>query len=120
MRLVIVESPYAGDVERNVRYARACIRDCLMREEAPYASHLLYTQEGVLNDDIPEEREHGIRAGFAWRQVADATVVYTDCGISKGMRYGIEDAEKLGIPVEIRQIPNWEADWRGTYAGEPG
>ena len=29
MRLVIVESPYAGDVELNIRYARACLRDCL-------------------------------------------------------------------------------------------
>lgn len=47
MKLVIVESPYAGDVKTNVAYARAAIRDCLMRGEAPYASHLLYTQEGV-------------------------------------------------------------------------
>lgn len=108
MRLVIVESPYAGDVERNVKYARACIRDCLMRGEAPYASHLLYTQEGVLNDDIQEERMHGIHAGFAWRQVADATIVYTDLGISSGMKYGIEDAEKRGVPVEFRSIPDWE------------
>ena len=29
MRLVIVESPYAGDVEANVAYARACLRDAL-------------------------------------------------------------------------------------------
>ena len=40
MKLVVVESPYAGDVETNVRYARAAIRDCLMRGEAPFASHL--------------------------------------------------------------------------------
>lgn len=56
MRLVIVESPFAGDVEENIKYARAAVRDCLMRGEAPIASHLLYTQEGILNDDIPEER----------------------------------------------------------------
>ena len=54
---VIVESPYAGDVERNERYARACIRDCLLRGEAPFASHLLYTQAGVLDDTIKEERD---------------------------------------------------------------
>src|SRR3989344_992162 len=31
MRLVILESPYAGDVELNVAYARDCLHDCLMR-----------------------------------------------------------------------------------------
>jgi len=103
-RLVVLESPYAGDVETNVRYARMCMKDCLMRGEAPYASHLLYTQDGVLNDLIPEERNHGIQAGFAWRQVAQATVVYTDLGISKGMQYGIDDAIKRGVPVEYRQL----------------
>jgi len=36
VRRVIVESPYAGDVARNVEYARACVRDSLQRGEAPY------------------------------------------------------------------------------------
>jgi len=107
MKLVVVESPYAGDVETNVRYARAAIRDCLMRGEAPFASHLLYTQEGVLDDNIPVEREHGIHAGFAWRQVAQLTVVYKDLGISKGMQYGIDNAIKRGCPVEYRTIEGW-------------
>jgi hypothetical protein len=62
---VILESPYAGDVEANMRYARAAMRDSLMRGEAPFASHLLYTQEGVLLDSVPEERTLGIEAGFA-------------------------------------------------------
>ena len=35
LRLVVLESPYAGDVARNVRYARACLRDSLLRGEAP-------------------------------------------------------------------------------------
>ena len=39
MKLVIVESPFAGDTERNIRYARACLADCLRRGEAPFASH---------------------------------------------------------------------------------
>ncbi len=106
-RLVVIESPFAGDVEKNVRYARAAMRDSLLRGEAPYASHLLYTQEGVLDDLIPAEREHGIQAGFAWRQVAVATVVYTDLGISKGMQYGIDDAKKRGCPIEYRTLPGW-------------
>lgn len=104
MRLVILESPYAGDVERNVAYARACVRDALSRGEAPIASHLLYTQPGILNDDVESERQWGIEAGLAWRAVAHATVVYTDLGVSRGMEYGIAAAVKSGLPVERRSI----------------
>lgn len=104
MRLVILESPYAGDVEANVAYARRCVRDSLSRGEAPIASHLLYTQPGVLDDTIPEERQWGIDAGLAWKAVAHASVVYTDRGITKGMQYGIDAAKAAGIPVEFREI----------------
>lgn len=111
-RLVIIESPYAGDVQRNEAYARAALKDCLLRGEAPLASHLLYTQPGVIDDNIPEERVLGIDAGLAWGAVADATVVYTDFGISAGMAYGIERAKREGRPVEYRQLPAFVAGMR--------
>ena len=102
MRLVILESPYAGDVERNTLYARRGLKDSLMRGEAAIASHLLYPQ--VLNDLIPSKRQLGIEAGLAWRKVAEATVVYQDYGISPGMEYGIQLANEQGIPIEYRSI----------------
>lgn len=108
MRLVIIESPYAGNVEANVAYARRCVRDSLLRGEAPIASHLLYTQPGILNDEIPTERRHGIDAGLAWLAVAQASVVYIDRGISRGMEYGIAAARSADIPVEFREI-EWDA-----------
>ena len=40
--LVVVESPYAGNVASNVQYARRCLADSLWRGEYPIASHLLY------------------------------------------------------------------------------
>lgn len=101
---VILETPYAGDIEANMKYLRACMRDCLLRGEAPFASHGLYTQPGVLRDEVPEEREHGIRAGFAWRRVATKTVVYTDRGTSRGMQYGIDHAKEIGHEVEYRTL----------------
>jgi hypothetical protein len=104
MRLVVVESPYAGDIEANVRYARACLADCLKRGEAPLASHLLYTQEGVLRDELPEERLLGMEAGFAWGAQAELVVVYTDRGISEGMQKGVERASAQGKPVEFRSL----------------
>lgn len=107
MRRVIIESPFAGDVERNLTYLRRCVRDCLERGEAPFASHGLYTQPGVLDDDVPAERQLGIDAGFVWRAVAKATIVYTDYGVSSGMQAGIDHATKFGRLVEYREIgPN--------------
>ncbi len=111
MRRVILESPYASDtpegLERNLRYARAAMRDCLMRGEAPYASHLLYTQDGVLDDKAPEQRKLGIEAGLEWGRIAEATVVYIDLGISPGMTQGMTRATALGRPCEIRMLANW-------------
>ena len=104
MKRVILESPFAGDVERNIQYARQCIRDSLSRGEAPIASHLLYTQPGILDDNIPHERQWGIDAGLAWKSVAEASVVYEDYGISNGMQYGIDVAKKAGLAVEYRRI----------------
>ncbi|WP_327292417.1 DUF7768 domain-containing protein [Streptomyces sp. NBC_01198] len=108
MRLVVLESPYAGDVEKNLTYARAAMADCLRRGEAPFASHLLYTQEGILDDDKPEEREMGIRAGLLWGDKVRATiVVYVDLGISKGMAAAIERASTAGRRIEIRHLEKW-------------
>lgn len=104
MTRVIIESPYAGDVEANLAYLRAALRDCLQRGEAPFASHGLYTQDGVLDDLVPSEREQGISAGFAWRSVADKTVVYTDRGMTSGMEAGIAHATRIGCPIEYRKL----------------
>ena len=108
MKKVILESPYAGDIEVNLSYARQCMRDSLLRGEAPIASHLLYTQPGILDDNIPEERTLGIDAGLLWGNEAELSVVYTDLGVSRGMEYGIKRANKVGRPVEFRQL--WNAD----------
>lgn len=104
MKLVILESPYAGDVQRNIDYGRQCLRNSLLRGEAPLASHLLYTQPGVLDDLNPAERMQGMSAGLAWLESSEGTVVYTDLGISSGMQHGIDTAIALGKPVEYRNI----------------
>lgn len=108
MKLVILESPFAGDVKKNLKYARACMRDCFLKGEAPYASHLLYTQKGILDDDVPDERFLGIEAGLLWGENAEKTVVYLDRGVSKGMLQGIERAKQSGRPIELRSLKkNW-------------
>ena len=99
MRLVILESPYAGLIAINIEYAKECMKDSLMRGESPIASHLLFTQ--VLDDNIPKERHLGIEAGLAWKKVADTQVFYIDFGMSSGMKYA-KSVSKL--PKEYRKI----------------
>lgn len=110
MKKVIIESPFAGDIEKNLAYVRACMKDCLQRGEAPFASHALYTQPGVLDDTIPEERKKGMTAGFIWGNAADYVVVYADLGVSKGMLHGIEVASERGARIEVRYLGDgWAA-----------
>ncbi len=105
--LVLVESPFAGDRERNIRYLKAAMRDCIERGEAPFASHMLYTQ--FLDDDIPDQRETGIECGLAWGRHAKKTVVYDDLGISRGMQFGIDRANAEDRHIEYRTLPGWYA-----------
>lgn len=113
MKRVIVESPYKADSEeiliRNIVYAKAAVRDCLARGEAPFASHLFYTQEGLLDDDMPHERQQGIEAGLVWGEAAELTVVYGDFGISHGMQLGIDRAIANGRPIEYRSLPHFKS-----------
>lgn len=113
MRRVILESPYAAatpsGIALNVEYARACLRDCLERNEAPLASHLLYTQPGVLDDRKPDERALGIEAGLAWADtfVCEGAVFYTDRGWSRGMLAAKDHHVENGTPIEERGLPGF-------------
>ena len=49
-------------------------------------------------------REWGIMCGQVWAKCAQKVVVYTDKGITSGMKAGIEFAQKNNIPVEYREL----------------
>lgn len=104
---MLIESPYKGDVQKNTMYARAAMLDSLHRGEAPFASHLLYTQ--VLDDADPFYRNMGIEAGLDVGKAMKLTAVYDDLGISSGMLLGIQRAEEENRPVEFRHLgEDWE------------
>lgn len=104
MKRTVIESPFAGDVEKNREYLHQCCLDCLKRGESPYASHGFFVY--FLDDLNADERKLGINAGLAWSEVADIVAVYTDLGISKGMEYAIEDHKKNGRIIEYRKLIN--------------
>lgn len=110
MKKTILESPFAGDTEidiiRNQIYARYCMHDMIVNyNEAPYASHLLYTQPGVLDDNVPGERKLGMEAGFIWGECSEQVAVYIDRGISGGMMKGCKIHIENGIEVFMRTLP---------------
>lgn len=100
-RLVYIASPYAGDVERNVAFAKEACRYATAQGYTPVAVHLLYPQ--FLDDRVPQEREAGLKMG---RRVLAACDEFWLCGerMSAGMRAEKAEAERLGIP--IRQVPS--------------
>ena len=105
MRRVVIESPYAGHVERNLLYLEAAARDCLRRGEAPYASHGMLTQ--WLDDRDPIQRDLGIRCGYAWGAMAEAAVFYVDLGMSEGMVKAEAHWQQRGLPIERRELGTW-------------
>lgn len=108
METVIIESPFKGEYAKNRAYLLMCIRDSLNRGEAPFASHLFYTE--VLDDRVPVDKSLGIMAGLEWSKKANLIAVYEDCGISEGMKKGIEFHKKHGHKIEYRRL-------KGVYFG---
>lgn len=96
MKLVYICSPYAGEVEENVRFAREVCRYAASQNCAPVAVHLLYPQ--LLDDTVPEERKIGIQMGL--RVLAACEELWL-CGslISSGMLCELKEAERLDIPI---------------------
>lgn len=104
MRRVIIELPYAGNVDANVEYLRRALHDSLKRGEAPFASHAIYTQPGVLDDANPDERKLRIEAGFAYWPTASLIAFYVDHGCSPGMQAAMDRAKELDFPIDVRSI----------------
>lgn len=112
---VILESPFAGDINRHIAYGRACLAHSLSLGEAPMAMHLLYTQGGVLDDLNPLDREKGMEAAFSWYGAAQYVVVYRNFGISRGMQAGIDVAGVLGLAVHYRDLNEDQMPWSDRF-----
>lgn len=117
MKRLIVESPYAGDVERNTEFARN-VCEFAAREHgyAPFASHLFYTQ--FLDDGDPDDRDLGIEAGLAWATRADLVWICLRPGedLSDGMCRAIEFHRDGSTPMVGRRF---EQDGTPVYDGMP-
>lgn len=100
--LVLIESPYAGDVQRNTSYAQAALMDSIARGECPMAGHLLYTQ--VLDDSVEGQRLIGISLHLAWMEHCSLVALYVDFGTTRGMQEALVRAAELDKPIDYRRI----------------
>ena len=100
MKKIYVCSPYRGNIEENIEYARKICRRICLNGDVPIATHLYFTQ--FLCDEIDAERELGI--DFALKMLHECDEVWV-CGkkISEGMKKEINEAVKHGIPA-IRKL----------------
>lgn len=87
--IVYICSPYAGDIEKNVKAARVYSRFAVDRGFIPIAPHLLFPQ--FMDDTNPQERELGLFLGNALMSKCSEVWVFGSV-ISPGMQTEIKRA----------------------------
>ena len=105
MKLIYVASPYAGDIERNIEYAKEACRVVMNCGHAFFAPHLLYPS--ILDDSDPAERQLGLEMGLAALSHCDELWMFGD-RISAGMSAEMREAKRLGIPGRRMEITQTE------------
>lgn len=114
MSVVFIESPYSGDIDRNMRYLALCMADAaLLFDECPYASHGLMTQhpraKATFVSDYDAKwnvvtRDGAIEMSHRIRHRSDRTVFYVDRGWSRGMLAAKEYCEANNLPYSVRAL----------------
>ena len=94
--IVFICSPFAGDIENNVKAARRYCRFAVEIGYIPFAPHLLFPQ--FLDDTDPRERELGLLFGIALMSKCAEVWVFGET-VSVGMAKEIEKAEKRGMRI---------------------
>lgn len=112
--VVMVESPYSGDIDRNVRYLQLCMAECgVLHNELPYASHAIMTQHSRCKNHYVSDynkkwnvltRDYAIKVSQRMRHRCDRTVFYIDRGWSTGMKAAKLYCQTHGLPFEERQL----------------
>lgn len=94
--MVYICSPYAGDIEGNVRNARRYSRFAVKQGYLPITPHLLYPQ--FLDDGLQRERDLGMFFGIVLMSKCTEVWVFGE-KISNGMKIEIDRAKHKGYKV---------------------
>ena len=88
--IVYICSPYAGEIEKNVKAAQEYSHFAVEKGYIPIAPHLLFPQ--FLNDANPRERQLGLFFGNALMSKCSEVWVFGSC-VSAGMEAEINRAK---------------------------
>jgi hypothetical protein len=113
--VVVLESPYSGDIPLHVVYGQRVMTDSRSRGEIVIMPHMLWTQHHLAPhsyvDDWDEKyevpnggREVSLEQIKVLRERADKVIFYTDYGMSSGMQHGLDHCKERNIPYEMRTI----------------
>lgn len=94
-KLCYVCSPYRGNTERNIEYAKELTRLALDGGYVPVTPHLYLTQ--VLDEDEPEQREKVMAAGTELLKHCRYILIGSRYGLSEGMLAEIDTATENGL-----------------------
>lgn len=94
--IVYICSPFAGDIETNIKAARRFSRFAVDSGCIPIAPHLLFPQ--FLNDEKLDERQLGLFFGNVIMSKCAEVWVFGD-HISNGMDEEIKRARRKGYPI---------------------
>jgi hypothetical protein len=96
MPKVFICSPYAGDIESNIKKARLYCKFAVDNNYIPFAPHLLFPQ--FLDDTVSAERELGIFMGTVYMDDCREIWVFGD-RITNGMNKEICRAKRRGLVI---------------------
>jgi hypothetical protein len=93
---VYIAHQLRGDWDGNIRRAREFAYAAMRRGVMPVLPYVLL--DGMLDDDVPEEREHGIRLDILQLLACDE---FWLCGprVSEGMQAELREAVRAGLAV---------------------
>ena len=97
LKTAYICSPYRGDVERNVAYAKALAARAIKLGYAPIVPHLYLPQ--ILDDNNDAGRALGLDLALQLLRKSDILIVGTLYGISTGMEGEMREAVRLCIPT---------------------
>lgn len=100
MKIAYIAHPISGDIDGNIQKILAIVKyiNLTEPETVPFAPYIVDCL--ALDDDVPEQRERGIKNDIALFKAGFITEVRLYGNkISRGMQAEKEHAEQLGIPV---------------------
>lgn len=98
MQRIFVCSPFRGNTQANLVIARALGRYVFLELKAiPVVPHTSFTS--MLDDNIELERNLGISAGHNLMETCHQFLLYSQKGISSGMREDIKWAEGMKLDI---------------------